>query len=122
MAPTSSSVVESADDLESYLSDETTDGDRPVLDEGGLLRYGDRWVAVPLAQIPVAELLVDRFGQFVDESDIVDAYATAGATTSPAALKAAMNRLARRLRPLGLALHRVRGRGHVLDTSEARAA
>lgn len=121
----SSPVVVTVDDLEQLLADPpppTEDPAPPVVDDGGLVRYRDRWVAVPVVQIPVAELFVEHFGELVTVEEIERTYAEAGAATSPAALKAALNRLARRLRPLGLALHRVRGRGHVLDVPDARAA
>lgn len=87
----------------------------PVLDEDGLLWWGERWVAIPPAQMPVVLLLVDRVRQLVRRAELLEAYAGAGGSDNPVAFKATMGRLVKRLARVDLALRSVRGRGYLLD-------
>lgn len=90
------------------------DVDRPVLEEHGLLRVGDRWAALsPLEEVLVRPLLAS-FGTVVSREEL---YATAWpeGDRGPRALDARMVRLRRRIAPLGLTLRSVRRRGFVLE-------
>jgi DNA-binding winged helix-turn-helix (wHTH) protein len=82
-----------------------------------VVRVGRRWVAVPERQLPVVQLLVERFGSIVSRLELSDVYATSG-SADPAALKSMMLRLARRVRPVGLELSIVRGRGFLLQHAD----
>ncbi|MDP1820542.1 MAG: hypothetical protein Q8K58_11735 [Acidimicrobiales bacterium] len=86
----------------------------PLLDEDGLLRKGDRWVAISEGQVPVLRLLLEQVDRVVRYEAIAAAYATTGGSGHPSALRTAVNRLHTRIRPLGLELIAVRRRGVVL--------
>lgn len=85
-----------------------------MLDEDGLLRVGDDWVAIPDAQLPVVTLLVDRFGKLVRRDALVRAYVEAGNSGNEASIRSLLARVGRRVARLGLKLHTVRGRGVML--------
>jgi hypothetical protein len=87
----------------------------PRFDGDGLLWMGDRWVDIPDAQRPVADLLVARIGQVVRREEIVAACAAAGTSTTASAVKAMIGRVGRRFALLGLELRNVRGRGYLLQ-------
>ena len=89
-------------------------GTPPTLDDG-LLLYRGAWAAVPAAQVAMVELLLDRLGRVVTKDELASAAAAAGGSTHGDAVKAAMNRLSRRIAPLGLELRSVRGRGYLLQ-------
>ncbi len=90
-------------------------GDRgPVLDDDGLIRVGDDWVALPPVEHRLARALVNRLGAVVTR----DALATAGWPDSDPgrnALDVHVLRLRRRLAPLALTIHTVRSRGYLLS-------
>jgi hypothetical protein len=92
----------------------------PRLDEDGILRLGDRWVAIPDAQLPVVALLVDRYGRLVRREALAAAYVEAGNSGRDASIRSLVARVARRVRGLGLQLHTVRGRGVILARSGDR--
>jgi DNA-binding response OmpR family regulator len=89
-----------------------------VLDEDGLLRYDDRWVYVPDAQLPVVELFIARPGRLVDTDSIRRSYEESGGTTNPSALRKVIGRIRSRLAKVGLRLHVVRGVGAILEVPE----
>lgn len=95
----------------------TTEDLLPRLDEDGLLRVGDHWVAIPDAQLPVVALLVDRYGRLVRTEAIAAAYVEAGNSGHDASIRSLVARVAHRVARLGLELHTVRGRGVVLAPS-----
>lgn len=96
----------------------TTRESLPRLDEDGLLRVGEQWVAIPDAQLPVVALLVDRYGQLVRTEAIAAAYVEAGNSGHDASIRSLVARVAHRVARLGLTLHTVRGRGVMLAPSE----
>jgi hypothetical protein len=87
---------------------------RPLLDDDGLLRFRNRWVAIPDAQLAVVSLLLDRDGCTVPDDELSAAYALHAPEAGPRAYMGAMHRLARRVQGCGLELRRVRGRGYLL--------
>ena len=88
---------------------------RPRLDDDGLLRFRNRWVAVPDAQLAVVALLLDRDGCTVPDDELSAAYAHHSPDAGPRAYMAAMHRLALApRRVVALELRRVRGRGYLL--------
>ncbi len=89
----------------------------PRIDDGLLLFRGG-WAAVPPAQVAMAELLVERFGQVARREELTEAAGATGASQHDDAVKAAMGRLGKRLAPLGLELESIRGRGYLLQAAE----
>ena len=79
----------------------------PDLDEDGVLRVGDRWVALPPVEARLTRALLARYGAVVSR----DALGRAGwpsGTPGRNALDVHMLRLRRRLSPLALAIRTVR--------------
>jgi DNA-binding winged helix-turn-helix (wHTH) protein len=99
----------------------TTDRPEPLLDEDGLLRVGDRWVAIPDAQLPVVALLVDRYGRLVRRETLTAAYVEGGNSGGDSSIRSLLARVGRRVARLGLELHTVRGRGVLLARSDDRS-
>ena len=87
---------------------------RPRLDEDGLLRVGDRWVAIPDAQLAVVALLVDGFGRVIRREQIAAAYIEAGRSGHDTSIRSLISRVSERVSRVGLRLHTVRGRGVML--------
>lgn len=103
-------------------------GRRPVaappvvaLDDDGLLRVGETWLALSEGQVPVVRLLLDHLDRVVPFEDIGAAYAAVGGSDHPASVRTLLTRLAGRLRMAGLELTTVRRRGVVLSAGSVRA-
>lgn len=90
--------------------------DPPLVDEDGLLRRGERWIAVSEAQLPIVHLLVDHLDRVVRFDTIVATYAANGGTDHGPSVRTMLSRLDARVRPLGLRLRSVRRRGVVLQS------
>lgn len=88
---------------------------RPVLEDDGTLRVGQRKVKVTARERAILEPLIARVGQPIGRGIIDQAYADAGGTDDPAAVRAAFTRLRKRLVEVGLALHVLRGRAVMLE-------
>lgn len=89
----------------------------PELDDDGLFRVGDKWVALPPVEHRLARALLDRLGAVVTR----EALARAGwPTGSPGrnALDVHVLRLRRRLAPLRMTIHTVRSRGYLLSQGD----
>ncbi len=91
--------------------------DGAVLDEDGLLRVGESWIAIPDGQLPVVRLLLSNPRRVVRYDDIADCYGRAGGTARRSAVSSMLNRLATRVRAVGLDLVSVRSRGVMLVRS-----
>lgn len=87
------------------------------LDDDGVLRRGERWVAVSEAQLPIVRLLLGNLGRVVRFESIVEAYASVGGSQHPASVRTVLSRIEARIRPLGVELTAVRRRGVVLRDS-----
>jgi DNA-binding response OmpR family regulator len=82
----------------------------PQVKGDGRLAFRGRWVAVSQTEEGIARLLAEHFG------DVVDGEALAGGLgLSDNAVRVQMMRLRKRIRPLGLVVRTVRGRGYVLE-------
>lgn len=92
----------------------------PALDDDGVLRLGDRWVALPPVEARLTSALIDRFGAVVARSSLAKAGWPDGAPGRNA-LDVHVLRLRRRLTPLGLAIRTVRSRGYLLELAVADA-
>lgn len=89
----------------------------PVLDDDGVIRLGDRWVALPPVEVRLTGALLHRFGGVVSRDGLARAGWPSGAPGRNA-LDVHMLRLRRRLAPLGLAIRTVRSRGYVLEADD----
>ena len=90
----------------------------PELDDDGVLRVGDRWVALPPVEARLTAALLSRYGAVVSR----DALARAGwPTGSPGrnARDVHVLRLRRRHSPLAPAIRTVRSRGYLLERGNA---
>jgi two-component system, OmpR family, response regulator len=90
---------------------------RPRVDDSGLVRAGDRWVALPPLQLAVARVLIGRVGRVVTAETIQVACRRAGGSDHPKAVKAVIGRVRTRLAELDLTLTNVRDRGYVLGAA-----
>jgi DNA-binding response OmpR family regulator len=91
-------------------------GNDPTLDDDGVLRFSDRWVALPPVEARLARALLDRYGAVVSR----DALARSGwpeGAPGRNALDVHVLRLRRRLDPLALVIRTVRSRGYVLEAA-----
>ena len=92
----------------------------PVLDEYGLLRVGQRWVGLSATDERLVRVLLDRFGDVVENGEL----ARAGWDEPPGVttLRVRLQRLRRAIEPLGLTVRNVRGQGYVLGPDAHRGA
>jgi DNA-binding winged helix-turn-helix (wHTH) protein len=88
----------------------------PRLDDG-VLRVGDRWVALPPVEARLVSVMVDRFGAVVSRDSLTRA-GWPGGSPSRNALDVHVLRLRRRLTPLALAIRTVRSRGYLLERTD----
>lgn len=87
---------------------------RPSLDDGGLLRVGDRWVAVSPPQVPVVSLLLEQFERVVRTDEVVEVYEARGGSSNVVAIRTLLGRIADRVAAVGLELVTIRQRGVML--------
>jgi len=92
----------------------------PALDLHGVLRFGDRWTALPPLEARLTEALLNRFGTVASREALIKAGWPRGAPGRNA-LDVHVLRLRRRLAPLSLAIRTVRSRGYLLESSPAEA-
>lgn len=88
----------------------------PRLDDDGVLRYGDRWVALPPVEVKLTGALLDRFGALTHR----EALTCAAWPEEPPArnvLDVHVLRLRRRVVNVGLTITTVRSRGYVMETA-----
>ncbi len=92
----------------------------PAIDPHGVLRYGDRWTALPPLEARLTEALLSRFGAVASREALIKAGWPFGAPGRNA-LDVHVLRLRRRLAPLALAIRTVRSRGYLLEAAPAEA-
>jgi DNA-binding response OmpR family regulator len=90
-----------------------------ALDGDGVLRVGDRWVALPPVEARLAAALLERQGAVVSRAALSQAGWPEG---SPGrnALDVHVLRLRRRIAAVGLAIRTVRSRGYLLEWGPGR--
>lgn len=87
----------------------------PVLDADGILRTADgNWAAIPPVEARLLAPLLDRADHVVHRADLLRAAWPQG-EVNPRALDGRMKLLRRRVAPLGLTIHTVRGLGFLLE-------
>lgn len=89
----------------------------PMLDDDGVLRANERWVALPPVEARLTAALIARFGAVVSRTALTDAGWPGGAPGRNA-LDVHILRLRRRIAPLGLAIRTVRSRGYLLEGAD----
>ena len=89
---------------------------RPELDGNGRLLCNGQWVPLSRTEELVASVLVRHCNEVVSDQQLIRAvWPAEGAAHT--ALRVQLVRLRRRIKPLGLEIHTVRGRGYVLQAS-----
>jgi DNA-binding response OmpR family regulator len=86
----------------------------PALDDDGVLRLDDQWVALPPVEARLTAALLERYGAVVSR-DALGRAGWPGGAPGRNALDVHMLRLRRRLSPLALAIRTVRSRGYLLE-------
>ena len=84
----------------------------PVLDGSGVLWVRDRWVALSPIQSELTRILLENFGGVVANKVLHEAWADP--QPEYGAFAVGLARLRRRVKPLGLELHSIHGRGYLL--------
>ena len=90
----------------------------PQVGGDGRLRYGAHWIALSPIEHRLAQALAERFGEVVKGERLAKA-AWPDEGTNEGALRVHLTRLRRRLRPLGLEVQNVRGRGYLMEHAPA---
>ena len=86
-----------------------------TLDNDGLLRRGDGWIALTEHQIALLRPLLHELGQPVSMVALTRAYVDAGGASERTAVRRALSRLRSRVRPLDVELHLLAGRAALLE-------
>lgn len=90
---------------------------RPRVGDDGRLRYGSRWIALSPIELRLATALVGTFGEVV-RSELLASAAWPGEAINEGALRVHLTRLRRRVRPVGLEVRNVRGRGYLMEHAD----
>ena len=85
------------------------------LDDDGLLRLGERWVALSPVQRSLMAPLIGHVGRAVPIAEVRRAYAEAGGPDDARPLRRALSRLRARLAELDVELHVLSGRAVLVD-------
>jgi len=91
---------------------------RPELDGNGRLLCNNQWVPLSRTEELLTSVLVRHCNEVVSDQELIRAV-WPDETAAHTALRVQLVRLRRRIKPLGLEIHTVRGRGYVL---QARAS
>lgn len=94
----------------------------PSLDENGVLRRGDGWVALPPVEARLFAALLDRFGRVTTRDDLNRAGWPTEAPPDRNVLDVHILHLRRKTAPLGLSITTIRSRGYLLEADERVAA
>ena len=87
---------------------------RPQLGDLGLLRYDGRWVALSEKEEIACSLLLAAWSDVVPKAELAKVL-WPEAPVGPSLLRTLIFRLRRRLKPLGLTVSTIRGRGFLLE-------
>lgn len=93
--------------------------EQPVhLDEDGLLRRGDAWIALAPLELRLLDLLLPRRDEIVSRDEAHAALYDGGPARPARLIDATVRRLRRRVAPLGLTIHTIRATGFLLEVGE----
>ena len=101
---------------EGGLPDKRTAGDRPSLEQFGVLRHRGSWIALSPMQEDLMRVLVGCFGKPVSRTQLI-ASVWPGGGISLHAIDIHVHKLRPRLQSIGLVLHTLRGRGFMLESA-----
>ena len=87
--------------------------DEVWIDDGGLLHHGRAWVALPDLEWRLMQPLVEHMGELVRRDELTRA-GWPGRAVAASALNVRIKKARQRVKPLGLQITTVRGRGYVL--------
>jgi two-component system OmpR family response regulator len=91
---------------------------RPLtLDDDGLVHRGAAWVALSPLEVALIRPLIENPDRVVTRAELLAAARPHTTATTSSSLDTSIRRLRRRLRPLDVAIHSVRGVGHVLEVA-----
>jgi len=86
----------------------------PVVDDDGLLRRRDEWVALSPIEARLARAFLDHRGQLLGRKALGNAGWPDGVPNARS-VDSRIKTLRRRVGPFGLRIHTVRGRGYLAD-------
>ena len=92
---------------------------QPVMKGDGRLVFRGHWVALSQTEEAIAAVFLESFGEVVDLEALIAG--CGDQSPSEGAIRVHLTRLRKRIRPLGLAIHVVHGRGYVLENEAQRA-
>jgi hypothetical protein len=95
---------------------------RPQVDPNGVLRYCGRSITISPTATDLLERLVREFGVMVSRDELRDCLPDRDGGASRNALDLHIMRVRKRIRPIGLVIRTVWGRGYLLETSSGDAA
>lgn len=87
----------------------------PRIDDDGVVRFANKWVALPPVEARIMTALVTRFGTVVQRAHLAEAGWPDGAPGRNA-LDVHVLRLRRRIDSVGLSIRTIRSRGYLLDS------
>jgi DNA-binding winged helix-turn-helix (wHTH) protein len=90
-----------------------------TVDEDGLVRWGDSWVALPPLESAIMARLVSTPGRLVARDELIH-LVWGDQPPRSHSLDSRIFTLRSRLQPLGLAVHTIRGRGFLLTTISSK--
>jgi len=93
----------------------------PVVRGDGRIDFRGEWGPLSARLETIAQVLVDRFGEVVGVETLRTATGDGEVPMTHGALRIHVMRLRKRIRPLGLALRSVHGRGYVLEVAPTPA-
>jgi len=86
----------------------------PLLDGDGVLRFRDKWVALPPIEMRMVQAMLARAGNVVSR-DVLTRQGWQGGSPGRNVLDVHIARLRRRIEPLGLSIRTVRLRGYAME-------
>ncbi|MEE9416758.1 MAG: helix-turn-helix domain-containing protein [Acidimicrobiales bacterium] len=89
--------------------------DRPEMDDAGLVRFGEDWVALPPVEARIMSSLVAGWGVVVAREELTAAGWPENGIHGRNALDVHITRIRKRLRGTRLALRTVRSKGYLLE-------
>ncbi len=87
------------------------------MDDAGLVRFGDEWVALPPVEARIVGALVDEWGSVVSREELGRKGWPDDSVNGRNALDVHITRIRKRLRGSGMALRTVRSQGYLLEAA-----